>query len=91
MLDSIFSIIKNDSQCELASRLCYPLTCDSTLDPTLLSKKLYESLDWQLQENPTFISVCAFFGSIRCFNLLSINGADLNKKDKKGVSFLFNV
>lgn len=89
-MDSIFSIIKNDSQSELAALLVYPYSQDSTLDPTKLSKKVFDSLDWQLQENPTFISVCAFYGSIRCFNLLLANGADLHKKDNKGIRlFLF--
>jgi ankyrin repeat protein len=65
-------------------QLCYPHNQDSTLDSALLSKKLFDSLDWQLQENPPIISVCAFYGSIRCFNLLLANGADLNRRDKKG-------
>ena len=86
-LDDVFSIIKNDSQCELASLICHPLTPDEVLSKEKLSNKLFESLDWQLQENPPLISVSAFFGSIRCFNLLLANGANLNKKDSKGVLF----
>ena len=81
-MDDILSIIRNDVQCELAGKLCYPLTSDSILSHSLISKKNIEKLDWQLHEDPPLISVCAFYGSIRCFNLLIYNGADINKKDK---------
>ena len=89
LLDDVFSIIKNDSQCELATLVCHPLSPDTVFTKEKLSKKLYESLDWQLQEEPSLISVSAFYGSVRCFNVLLTNGANLNLKDKNGVLFPF--
>ena len=89
LLDDIFSMIKNDSQCELALKICFPLSPDTTLSPSSISKQLYETLDWQLQENPSLISLSAFFGSARCFNLLLAHGANLNKRDNKGISSSF--
>ena len=88
-MDEILSILKNDSQSELALKVCYPYSVDSTLKFEKLSRDISNSIDWQLQEDPPFISVALFYQSNRCFNLLLSQGANLMKKDKKGVPFYF--
>lgn len=57
--------------------------------------EVYESVDQRialdspdlpeiLHNFPPLISVCAFFGAVKCFEMLQLNNADLYFRDKKG-------
>lgn len=77
--------------------LLYTIKCDDIeqlsscaanpeFDFNVRIKPKYFSTDFFLQNNPTLIQVAAFYGSIKCFNFLRLNNADLHAEDKKSQS-----
>lgn len=57
---------------------------NSKLD--LNSRNSPSSYEWRsfLQKCPTFLQIAAFFGSVKCFKYLLLNGANLNNNDFEG-------
>lgn len=68
-------------QCELAQVITSKYSPNLILENNMLSEQILNNLDWQLKNNPPIVSVAAFYGSLRCFNMLLALGADLNIRD----------
>ena len=82
MLDTVYKILKKDMQCELSKCITCKYSPNLILQKDLLSEAISKNIDWQLTNDPPIISVAAFYGSVRCFNMLIALGADINITDK---------
>lgn len=87
-MDELFNAAKFDDSATLTRLVVFPYS--STIHMGAISKSLFEKVDWQLQSNPSLLSVACFYGSTRCVNVLLAMGADVNDPDENGVPFLLS-
>lgn len=76
-INKYVEVLKNDDVDGLYSLLSPSFNYDLTIPQCIFEEC------WFIQREPTLICCAAYFGSIKCFKYLFLNGADLNKADQE--------
>jgi ankyrin repeat protein len=78
-VDSVAALLRRDAHDELRALAAHPdFNVDGRIEPSLFEPCFMQS------SRPSYLMYAAFYGATRCFNYLSVSGADWRAADDQG-------